>query len=58
MFYMPPMLFGFHDDTVLPWRLRKRVVLALEATLEVRRLLLMHGKDAASCFEQKLAMFR
>jgi len=57
MLCMLPMLFGFRD-TVLPRRLKKRVVRALEATLEVRRLLLMHGKDAASCFERKLAMIR
>jgi hypothetical protein len=54
---MLPMLFGFRD-TVLPRRQKKRVVRGLEATLEVRRLLLVHGKDASSCYELKLAIIR
>jgi len=57
IFYMLPMLLGF-NDRVLPTQLKRRVVKAFEAVLEVHRLAYAHGKDAAACLERKEATIR
>jgi len=54
---MLTMLLGFRD-AVLPRRLRKRVIRAFEAVVEVYRLTSAHGKDAAALEERSLATTR
>lgn len=55
--FMMPMLLGF-NDTVLPKRLRLRVVKAAESVLEVHRLAYKHNKVAADCLLRKWAIIR
>lgn len=55
--HMLPMLLGF-NEVVLPRLLKRRVVLATEALLEVHRLTHLHGKDSVACEERRLATIR
>ena len=57
MLNIMPMLLGF-NSRVLPRRLKRRVVKALETVSEVHRLVYLHGKDAAACLARKLAVIR
>lgn len=52
-----PMLLGF-NDLIASKRIKKRLVSASEAILEVHRLAYQHSKDARACEERRLATTR